>query len=284
MSIVVTGATGHFGRLVVESLLERGVPAAEITATGRAVERIADLADRGVRVLRVDLGDRAAVDEALAGAEKVLLVSGTEADRVAQHRTVIDAAVAAGVGHLVYTSAPRADTTTMLLAADHRTTEEALAASGLTTTVLRNAWYVENYTGQVATYREHGMAGAAGEGKVSVALREEYAAAAAAVLTGSGHESRTYELGGPAVTLPQIAAAIGEAIGQDVAYTDLPVEQLQQVLAGAGVPAPMDAVLADVDRAIGAGELAVDPTDLEVLLGRPVTPLAEAVRRALASD
>ncbi|MEV7430171.1 MULTISPECIES: NmrA family NAD(P)-binding protein [unclassified Nocardioides] len=281
MSIVVTGATGHLGRLTVEALLERGVPAADITATGRATERIADLAERGVRVLRVDLGDRAAVDAALAGAEKVLLVSGTEPDRVAQHGTVVDAAVAAGVAHLVYTSAPRATTTSMLLAGAHRETEELLAASGLATTVLRNAWYVENYTGQVDTYREHGMLGAAGEGRVSVALRSEYAEAAAAVLAGEGHEGRTYELGGPAVTLPEIAAAVSGAIGQEVAYTDVPVEQLRQVLAGAGVPAPMDAVLADVDRAISVGELEVDPADLESLLGRPVTPLAEAVRRAL---
>ncbi|MDN4159879.1 NmrA family NAD(P)-binding protein [Nocardioides abyssi] len=283
MSIVITGATGHLGRLVVESLLERGVPAAEITATGRAVERITDLAGRGVRVERVDLGDRAAVDTALAGAEKVLLVSGTEPERVAQHGTVVEAAVAAGVGHLVYTSAPRATTTSMLLAGAHRETEQLLAASGLTTTVLRNAWYVENYTDQVATYREHGMLGAAGDGRVSVALRAEYAEAAAAVLTGSGHAGRTYELGGPAVTLPQLAAAVSAAIGQDVAYTDVPVEQLQQVLAGAGVPAPMDAVLADVDRAIAAGELVVDPADLESLLGRPVTPLDEAVRQALGT-
>ncbi|MDN4171629.1 NmrA family NAD(P)-binding protein [Nocardioides sp. SOB77] len=281
MSIVVTGATGHLGRLVVESLLERGVPAADITATGRAVERVADLAERGVRVLRVELDDRAAVDAALAGADKVLLVSGTEPDRVAQHGTVVDAAVAAGVGHLVYTSAPRASTTSMLLAAAHRETEQLLAASGLATTVLRNAWYVENYTDQVATYREHGMLGAAGGGRVSVALREEYAAAAAAVLTGEGHEGRVYELGGPAVTLPEVAAAVSQAIGHEVAYTDVPVDQLQQVLAGAGVPAPMDAVLADVDRAIAAGELAVDPIDLETLLGRPVTPLGEAVRRVL---
>jgi NAD(P)H dehydrogenase (quinone) len=281
MSVVVIGATGHLGRLVVESLLDRGVPAGEITATGRATERLADLAERGVGVLRVDLDDRAAVDRAVAGADRVLLISGYEPHRVAQHRTVIESAAAADVRHFVYTSGPRAATTTIQFLGDHRATEDLLSQAGLAATVLRNAWYIENYTSQVDTYRQHGMVGAAGQGRVSVALRAEYAEAAAAVLTGEGHQGRVYELGGPGVTLPEIAAAISETIGDHITYTNLPLDQFRQVLAGAGVPAPMDAVLADIDRGIGDGELLVDAADLEGLLGRPATPLLQAVRRAI---
>jgi NAD(P)H dehydrogenase (quinone) len=281
MPIVVTGASGHLGRSVVESLLERGVDPATITATGRREEPLAELAGRGVRTLRADYGDAAALDAAFAGADRVLLVSGLEPDRLAQHRTVVDAAVRAGVGHLVYTSAPKAATTSMKLAADHRATEEYIAASGLPATILRNAWYVENYTAQLPTYVEHGMVGAAGDGRVSVALRREYGAAAAAVLAGTGHEGQVYELGGDAVTLADIAAAVSAASGRQVAYTDVPEETLRGILGGAGLPEPVAAIFADVDRAIAAGELDVEPTDLTKLLGHPPTPLRAAAEEAL---
>jgi len=281
MSLTVIGATGHLGRLVVEHLLARGVAPAEVTATGRAVERLDDLAEQGVRVLRTDLDDDAQVAAAVAGAERVLLVSGNEPSRVEQHRRVVDAAVAAGVQHLVYTSGPHATTSTVQLLADHATTERLLAESGLETTMLRNAWYVENYTAQVDTYRAHGMVGAARDGLVSVAPRSEYAEAAAVVLTTDGHGGAVYELGGEAVTLPQVAAAVSRAVGEQIGYTDVPVDALREVLAGAGVPAPMDAVLADVDRGIADGELQVPTADLEKLLGRPATGLDDAVSAAL---
>ncbi|MGV3565022.1 MAG: SDR family oxidoreductase [Nocardioides sp.] len=281
-TITVFGATGHLGRLTVEALLERGVAPSDIRATGRATERLADLADRGVQVLRVDRDDEAAVADALLGADAVLLVSGTEPGRVEQHRRVVEAAREAGVEQLVYTSGPHARGSSVQLLADHATTEELLETSGVPHTVLRNAWYVENYTAQVETYRAHGMVGAAGEGRVSLAPRREYAEAAAVVLTTDGHLGKVYELGGEAHTLAEVAAVIGETIGQEITYTDVPVEQLQQVLVGAGVPAPMDAVLADVDRGIAAGELLVPTTDLETLLGRPATDLRQAVEETLA--
>jgi NAD(P)H dehydrogenase (quinone) len=283
MSLVVTGATGHLGRAVVESLLERGVPAADITATGRSTEKLADLAARGVAVVVADYKDPASLDAAFAGADKVLLVSSNDFDdRAGQHRNAIEAAQRAGVGHVVYTSGPKAATSSMLLMADHRTTEEILAASGLETTILRNGWYVENYTPQVPTYLEHGMVGSDGEGKVSLALRAELGEAAAAVLTGEGHEGMVYELGGDAVTLPELAAILSEVTGQTIAYTGVPVEVFQGILVGAGLPEPVAAIFADVDRAISIGELEVDPTDLAALLGRPATPVAEAVRIALS--
>jgi NAD(P)H dehydrogenase (quinone) len=284
MSVVVMGATGHLGHHAVEALLDRGVDPEAIIATGRSVQRLDDLAEQGVKTARVDYRDAASLDAALQGARKLLLVSGTEPDRVTQHQAVIAAAKRAGVKHVVYTSAPKADKTTMLLAADHRATEQALASSGLATTVLRNAWYVENYTSQLPAYIELGMIGATDGGRASVALRREYAEAAAVVLTVPGHEGRAYELGGPAVTMPDIAAAISAASGTKIEYIDVPVDVLWDALVAAGLPEPGATVVADIDRAIADGELVTDPAALEGLLGRPVTPLGDAVKEALASQ
>ncbi|MEI6361768.1 MAG: SDR family oxidoreductase [Actinomycetes bacterium] len=283
MSIVVTGATGQLGHLVVEALLDRGVPASEITAVGRSTDKLADLADRGVTVMAADYTDPASLDAAFAGADSVLLVSSNDFnDRPGQHRNAIDAAKRAGVSRLVYTSGPKATTSSVLLLADHGTTENYLQESGLPSTALRNGWYVENYTAQWPTYREHGMVGSAGEGRVSLAPRSDFAEAAAVVLTTDGHEGKVYELGGEAVTLTELAAVFSDATGTKVEYTDVPVEALVGILEGAGLPAPLATVFADVDRGIAAGELFVDPADLEELLGRPATPVAEAVRSALA--
>lgn len=283
MSIVVTGATGQLGHLVVEALLDRGVPASEITAVARSTDKLADLADRGVTVTAADYTDPASLDAAFAGADSVLLVSSNDFnDRPGQHRNAIDAAKRAGVSRLVYTSGPKATTSSVLLLADHGTTENYLQESGLPSTALRNGWYVENYTAQWPTYREHGMVGSAGEGRVSLAPRSDFAEAAAVVLTTDGHEGKVYELGGEAVTLTELAAVFSDATGTKVEYTDVPVEALVGILEGAGLPAPLATVFADVDRGIAAGELFVDPADLEELLGRPATPVAEAVRSALA--
>lgn len=282
MTLVVTGATGHLGRLVVPALLAKGVPADQVVALGRDEARLAELAALGVATRKVDYTDAAAVTEALADADRVLLVSGSEVgQRVAQHQNVIDAAKAAGVELLAYTSIPHADTNAMLLAAEHRATEEAVLASGLPYAFLRNSWYVENYSGQLSTYLEHGtVLGAAGDGKVSVATRADFAEAAAAVLVAE-QPKQVYELGGPAVTLTELAATVSEVTGQQVSYTDVPAAELQKVLEGAGLPEQYAAVLADADLGLGRGELQVDPADLESLLGRPATPLADGLRAAL---
>ncbi|WP_030484689.1 SDR family oxidoreductase [Nocardioides aequoreus] len=282
MSLVVTGATGQLGRHVVESLLARGAQPGDVLATGRDPQRLADLAERGVVVRRADYSDPASLTEALEGAHRVLLVSGNEfGQRVAQHTAVARAAADAGVELLAYTSAPYAATTSLLLAGEHAATEAALHETGLPLALLRNAWYVENYTAQLPTYREHGMVGAAGEGRVSVALRREYAAAAATVLLGGDHAGATYELGGPAVTLPEIAAALSDVTGEQIAYHDVPVATLVEILTGAGLPADAAQVYADVDRGIAAGELEVPTDDLERLLGTAPLPLRDAVAEAL---
>lgn len=284
MSIVVTGATGHLGRLAVEALVERGVPAADVVATGRRTETLTDLAERGVVVRTADYDDEASLEEALAGADRLLLVSGSEVgQRVRQHGNAIAAARAADVGFIAYTSIAHADTSTLLLAEEHRATEQLLAEAGVPHALLRNSWYTENYTAQLPVYLEHGIAGAAGDGAVSAATRADYAAAAAAVVATDGHAGAVYELGGAPFTMAELAQVVSSATGRTVTYTDLPVEQYQRVLVAAGLPEPAAAVFADGDRGVAAGELLVEGDDLARLLGRAPTSLPEAVAAAVAA-
>ncbi|MFF8473109.1 NAD(P)H-binding protein [Streptomyces sp. NPDC015414] len=282
MSIVVTGATGHLGRHVVEQLLEK-VPAGEITAVVRDEAKAAGLAARGVRLAVADYNAPETFDGLFRAGDRVLLISGNEFDkgRVRQHQVVIDAAGAAGVALLAYTSAP--GSLTAALADDHRATETALLASGLPYSLLRNGWYHENYTENLAPVLEHGaVVQAAGDGRVSSASRADYAAAAVAVLTGEGHENTTYELGGDeAWGFAEYAAELSRQTGREIGYTPVPVETLESILVGAGLPGPLAAVLAGVDASIEKGELVVSTGDLARLTGRPITPLAEAVAAAL---
>lgn len=286
MSIVVTGATGQLGRHVIEALLEHNVPAQDIVAAGRSVDKLADFAEQGVQVRRMDYGDAASVAAALRGARRVLLVSGSEVgQRVEQHRTVIEAAKAEGVELLAYTSIANADTTGMLLAAEHKETEAILRGSGVPFVLLRNGWYLENYTGQLpGTLAQGGLAGAAGSGRVSGAARADYAHAAAAVLVADGQAGKVYELGGDeAFTMADLAAEITAATGKEIGYNNLPAEDYAGLLAGAGVPAAFAEILADSDLGIARGDLLVSTGDLRKLIGRPTTSLAEAVRSAAAA-
>jgi NAD(P)H dehydrogenase (quinone) len=286
MTIVITGATGQLGRLVVEALLDSGIPAEQIVAAGRNTGRIADLSERGVQVRSVDYSQPDSLRQAFAGADKVLLVSGSEVgQRVDQHRNVIEAAKEVGVGLIAYTSIANADTTAMQLAAEHIATEEILRGSGVPFTLLRNGWYLENYTGQLPVQVQHGaVLGSAGDGRVSAAARGDYAAAAAAVLLRDDQAGKVYELGGDdAFTLSELAKEVSAASGQSVTYKNLPAEEYAQVLVGAGLPEPYAAILADSDLGIARGDLLVTSGDLSTLLGRPTTPLREAVRSAAES-
>ncbi|MGY4965575.1 SDR family oxidoreductase [Streptomyces sp. 900105245] len=282
MSIVVTGATGHLGRQVVEQLLEK-VPAERITAVVRDKEKAAGLAARGVRLAVADYNAPETFDGLFSAGDRVLLISGNEFDkgRVRQHEVVIDAARAAGVALLAYTSAP--GSLRAALADDHRATEEVLLASGLPYSLLRNGWYHENYTENLAPVLEHGaVVQAAGDGRISSASRADYAAAAVAVLTGEGHENTTYELGGDvAWGFAEYAAELSRQTGREIVYNPVSVEALTGILTGAGLPAPLAAILAGVDASIEKGELAVSSGDLSRLTGRPTTPLADAVAAAL---
>ncbi|MFE5520976.1 SDR family oxidoreductase [Streptomyces virginiae] len=284
MSIVVTAATGALGRLVVEELLER-VPADRVAVVVRDEEKAADLAARGIAVRVADYDDPTALARAFEPGDRVLLISGNEIGRrVAQHTAVIDAAKAAGVAQLAYTGilgGPEAD---FELASEHTTTEQAVLASGLPYTFLRNGWYHENYTRELPTVLGHGaVVGSAGEGRVASAARADYAAAAAVVLTGEGHLNRIYELSGDtAWSLGEYAAEVSALSGKEIAYAEVPADEHLRILTGAGVPEGFAAIIVDVDAAIARGRLADTGGDLSRLIGRPTTPVTEAIGAALA--
>ncbi|WP_369251922.1 NAD(P)H-binding protein [Geodermatophilus amargosae] len=278
----VTGATGHLGRRAVEELLDRGVPASDVVAVVRRPEAAADLADHGVQVRHGDYSRPDTLSAALAGVDRLLLVSGSEpGQRVAQHTAVVEAAATAGVRRIVYTSIARADTSANPLAPEHRGTEEVLRGSGVPVTILRNSWYAENYTARLDEYLATGeVVGAAADGRVSVAPRADYAVAAAAALLADDDGTVVRELGGPGVTLADLATVVTEVTGTAVRYRDLPAEELVATLQGAGLDAGTAGFVAGIDTSIARGELDTGDADLAALLGRPVTPLADAVRAA----
>lgn len=281
--IIVTGATGQLGRLVIASLLKT-TPAAQIVAAVRDVAKAADLAAQGVQVRRADYNDAASLDSAFAGATKVLLISSNElGQRVPQHRAVIDAAARAKVGRFVYTSVLHADSSQLSLAAEHRETEALIRASGLAYSLLRNGWYVENYTAGLGGALAHGaLAGAAGEGRVAAAARADYADAAAAVLASAGPVEQVYELAGDhAFTLAELAAEVSRQSGKQVPFHNLPQKEYQEMLLGLGLPAPLAELIADADAAAAKGALDDSGRALSKLIGRPTITLADAVKAAL---
>ena len=281
----VTGATGQLGRLVIADLIAAGTPAPQIVAIVRSTAKAAPLAEQGVIVREAEYGDRDALTAALAGVDKLLLISASEPGvRVPQHQNVIEAAVAAGVSSIAYTSVLRADTTELNLAPEHKATEELIIASGLPYTFLRNGWYLENYTGDLTGTIERGaIAGVAGDGRVSAATRADYAAAAAAVLLGTGFAGRTFELAGDtSFTLAEQAAAFSAGAGTPVAYHQLTVDGYTEVLTGAGLPAETAAFVVGIDEAIARGDLEDNSHQLSQLIGRP-TAEPEAYFQAAAA-
>lgn len=283
MSFVVTGATGQLGRLVVERLLA-DVPAEQVVAVVRDADKAADLAARGVELRVADYDAPETLGGAFREGDIVLLISGSEVGRrVAQHSAVIEAAKEAGVARLAYTSVLGGPAAAFRLAAEHQATEQVLLDSGLTYTLLRNGWYTENYTAQIPVQLEHGVAGSAGSGRIGSATRTDYADAAAAVLTGEGHENAVYELSGDqAWTMAEYAAELAGQSGRPVAYADLPADAFLEVLTGAGLPEPVAAIYVDVDVAgVSRGLLEGGSGDLARLIGRPTTPLADSIAAAL---
>ncbi|GJI98114.1 NAD(P)-dependent oxidoreductase [Duganella caerulea] len=281
--IIVTGASGQLGRLVIARLLKT-VPAAQIVAAVRDVAKVADLAAQGVQVRRADYADPASLDAAFQGATKVLLISSSElGQRGPQHRNVVDAAVRAKAGLIAYTSVLHADTSPLALAAEHRETEAAVRASGLPYTLLRNGWYVENYTGGLGAALAHGaLAGGAGEGRISAAARADYADAAAAVLTSSGPVQQVYELAGDqAFTLGELAAEVSRQSGKQIPFHNLPQQDYREMLVSVGLPAPLADLIADSDAQAAKGALYDGSGTLGKLIGHPTISLADAVKAAL---
>lgn len=283
--IVVTAATGQLGRLVVEGLLKK-VPATELAVAVRNPAKAADLAALGVQVRTADYSDAASLAKAFEGADKVLLVSGSEVgQRIAQHTAVVTAAKEAGVGHLVYTSLLRSDRSTLSLAAEHVATEQVIRESGVPFTLLRNGWYTENYTQTITQGAEHGaFSGSAGEGRIASATRADYADAAVAVLTSEGHVGKVYELAGDrGWTYAELAEELTKTTGKDVVYRNLSADEHLEFLVSVGVPAAFAAQLVDYDRGTAAGDLDDTSGDLRTLIGHATTPLAETVTAILAS-
>jgi NAD(P)H dehydrogenase (quinone) len=282
MSTVVTGASGHLGRLVVDQLLAAGTPPAQIVATGRDTEKLTDLAQNGVTVRRADFADPSTLDDAFAGADALLLVSTTTVgERFDNARNAIDAATRAGVSRIVYTSILNASTAQMTLADAHRRTEDYLRDSGSAFVILRNGWYLENYTDQLPMITHYSaLLGSAHDGRVGAASRRDYAAAAVAVLREDGHLGATYELGGAPFTLTELAATISDVLGTQIAYRDMSVADYANALTSAGVPAEMAAAVADADAGLARGELFTTSDDLAKLIGRPATTASEAIQNA----
>ena len=281
MSIVVTGATGPLGHHVVESLLERGTDPAEIVATGRSVEKLADLAERGVRVERLNFNDVPESVPWLGAGDVVLLVSGNEVGRrVPQHTAVVELAQRSGAARVVYTSAPAATDTTLVLAPEHAATERVITESGLPYTILRNGWYTENYVPTFDQAKATGVvAGSAGDGRVASAPRADYAEAAAVVLSTDGHDGAVYELSGDvAWSFDELAAVFGDVLGREVSYQRLTPDEHRAALIGAGLDEGTAGFVVALDGNAAEGLLGVTTGDLSKLIGRPTVPLAETVR------
>ncbi|TYC54203.1 SDR family oxidoreductase [Zoogloea oleivorans] len=284
--IVITGASGQLGRLVIEALLHK-LPASEIVAAVRTPAKVSDLAARGVQVRQADYTQPATLDAAFQGADKLLLISSSEVgQRVPQHRAVIDAAQRAGVKLLAYTSLLHADVSPLGLAAEHQATEALLRASGLPHVLLRNGWYTENYAASVPAALAHGvLLGSAGTGRIASAARADYAEAAAAVLTQDDQAGRVYELAGDtAYTLAELAAEITTQSGKEIAYKDLPEADYKAILLGAGLPEGLAALLADSDVGASKGGLFDDSHQLSQLIGRPTTRLATSIAPSIPKE
>ena len=277
--IVVTGATGQLGRLVIAALLKK-VPPAEIVAAVRNPEKAKDLTEAGIQVRYADYSQPASWDEALKGADKVLLISSSEiGQRVNQHRSVIDAAKRNDVQLLAYTSLLHAGTSPLGLAAEHRETEALLSASGVPCVLLRNGWYTENYTAGVPAALSHSAVyGCAGNGRISSATRADYAEAAAAVLTSDNQAGRVYELAGDtSYTLTDLAAEISRQSGKSIGYVNLPESEYKSVLIKVGLTEIIAELLANSDTGASKDALFDDSRQLSNLIGRPTTSLATTI-------
>lgn len=278
--IAITGANGQLGQLVIDALL-RTVPASEIVATVRTLEKGQALAERGVQVRIADYDRPDTLESAFAGVDTLLLVSASEIGRrFPQHQAVIDAARRAGVKLLAYTSILHADRSPLPLAVEHLQTERYLQASGVPHVLLRNGWYAENYTVSIPTALQHGaFLGSAGEGRISWASRADFAEAAAAVLTAPADQAgRVYELAGDeAYTLAELAAEIARQSGRPVVYKDLPEAAFKEILLGAGLPEPLAALLSESDVGASKGGLFDDSRQISALTGKPTATLAQTV-------
>ena len=279
MTIAITGATGHLGRLALAALKARA-PQADVVALARDAQ-----ADLGVPVRAFDYTKSETLALALAGIKTLVLISSNDFnDRAGQHLAVINAARAAGVARIVYTSILKGDTSPMILAQDHIATEAALKASSLAVTLLRNGWYTENYTGSLKASVEHGaLIGSSGDGRIAAAARADYAEAIAVTALDDSTAGKTYELAGDTpFTMAEFAAEVSKQVGKTIPYNSLPKDVYAGILQSFGLPAGFAAVLADSDDTASRGALLDESHTLSKMIGRPTTPIAVTIAAALA--
>ncbi|ASS66963.1 MULTISPECIES: SDR family oxidoreductase [unclassified Paenibacillus] len=283
MKMLVTGATGKLGTIVVETLL-KSVPASDLAVSVRNPEKAEGLRTRGVEVSLGDFDRPETLDSAFAGIDRLLIISadGDNETRIRQHTNAVAAAERAGVKFIAYTSATNANESKLFLAEVHRVTEQAIVKTGIPYSFLRNNWYLENEIASIQGV----TAGApwvtsAGTGKVGWALRQDYAAAAAAVLAGNGHDNTTYELSGKLMTQEELASALGTVLGKEVPVQQVDDAAYADIMKGAGVPDFVIPILVGIQQGIREGALEIESNDFEKLLGRPVTPIREALTQVV---
>ncbi|WP_340030944.1 SDR family oxidoreductase [Paenibacillus sp. FSL K6-1122] len=280
MKILVTGATGQLGSLVVEALLKNN-SAKDVAVSVRNPEKAEALRTQGVDVRHGDFDQPETLEKAFAGVDRLLLIStdGDNETRIRQHQAAIDAAKNAGVGFIAYTSVVNAEKNTLSLAEVHRATEKAIRESGIPYSFLRNNWYLENEAGSVqAATQGAPWVHATNDSQVGWATRNDYAHAAAAVLAGEGHENTVYELSGKLRTQAELAAIVGEVLGQEINVQNVDDAAYADIMKGAGLPDFVVSMLVDMQSAIREGALAVESDTLEKLLGRPAQPLSEGIK------
>ncbi len=285
MAIVITGATGQLGTLVIDSLLERGAAPADIVAGGRNVERLEQLASKGVRTAVIDYARPETAADAISAGDTVVLISGNEVGtRVAQHETIIDAAKDAGAARIIYTSVLGGDPDALILAPEHVATESLIRESGLPYTVARNGWYTENYIAEIAQGETTGViANSAGRGRVASASRADYASGIAALALEDGHDGKVYEFSGDkAWDFDEFAKTLADAIGRDVEYRALTTEEHAAALTSNAVDEDTIGFITGLDANIRDGALGLTTGDLSRVSGRPTTTLAETLRTLTA--
>ncbi|PFW47243.1 SDR family oxidoreductase [Priestia megaterium] len=279
MKILVTGATGKLGSKVVESLL-KSIPASDLAVSVRNPEKAEGLRARGIEVRQGDFDNPETLDNAFTGIDRLLIISadGDNETRILQHTNAVQAAERAGVKFIAYTSLANATESKNLMAPPHVETEAAIIRTGIPYSFLRNNWYLENEIGSI----QGAMAGApwvtsAGEGKVGWALQQDYADAAAAVLVGNGHENTVYELSGPLLTQEELVSALGAVLGKEIPVQQVSDEKYAEIMKGLGLPDFVIPIVVGIQESIRNGSLEVEKNDFEKVLGRPVTPINEAL-------
>lgn len=284
MKILVTGATGKLGTKVMEALLKT-VPAEQLAVSVRDTSKAEKLRVRGVEVRQGDFENPDMLEKSFAGVDRLLIIStdGDNETRIRQHTNAVAAAERAGVGFIAYTSIAKATESKNFLAPTHQTTEEAIKKTGIPYSFLRNNWYLENEIPSIQGV----LAGApwltsAGDGKVGWALQQEYAEAAATVLAGSGHENTVYELSGKLLTQEELAAALGSVLDKEVPVQQVDDAAYAEIMKQSGLPDFLIPMLVNIQKGIREGTLEVESEDFEQLLGRPLTPIQEALKKIIA--